>query len=59
MENNGWRKGTPGKEYENREILVFTDTYFYDIDYFYNGHWTHYDNDRIIAWKPIEECKFR
>ena len=62
MENNGWilaSKYTPGEEYENKEILVFTDCYYYDTDCFDNGHWSNYNNDEIIAWKPIEECKFK
>ena len=58
MENNGWiltSKAMPGKDYENRGVLVFTDCYSYDVDYFDNGLWCTYNNDEIIAWKPIEE----
>ena len=58
MENNGWiltSKAMPGKDYENKEVLVFTDCYYYDTDDFDNGQWHAYNNDEIIAWKPIEE----
>jgi hypothetical protein len=40
MENNGWiltSKAMPGKDYENKEVLVFTDCYYYDTDDFDNG----------------------
>lgn len=60
MKNNGWILASDKlPEEEGEVVLVYYKGGYYDTSCIFNGEWDSYHKDNIIAWKPIEECKFR